>query len=272
MQMCWQNGCMLTRYPNEASFRTDFDPYMEADIDANPHMRAKGSSHPAKPDYFRLGDCFLFRNHRNYWLISGRSPQAAATLAQAVPQDGERPVAITSWHEIALPFMQSAGFVVERQMNLNWYRLAALHMPSAPQASFRLAEARDIANLCGLMSEFAQEALQATTTPEQERPLVEKSITAQRLFVLEDADSLIGMGMGIPNGPGLVRLGSIYTPHALRGRGLASWLTAQICQHYLQQGVAVSLHADEALAHTNRMYQKLGFVQHGQHAQTYLAR
>jgi GNAT superfamily N-acetyltransferase len=59
---------------------------------------------------------------------------------------------------------------------------------------------------------------------------------------------------------GMSRIGPVYTPQELRGRGYASGLVAAVSAHASAQGAAeVLLYADQANRTSNSVYQKLGY-------------
>ena len=59
---------------------------------------------------------------------------------------------------------------------------------------------------------------------------------------------------------GMVRLGPVYTPQELRGRGYAGAATAAVSQAALDAGVReVVLYTDLANPTSNALYQRLGY-------------
>ena len=71
--------------------------------------------------------------------------------------------------------------------------------------------------------------------------------------------SLVGFGGPTPNG---IRIGPVYTPPELRGRGYASALTAQLSQRQLDCGRRFCfLYTDLANPTSNAIYMRIGYEQ-----------
>ena len=69
--------------------------------------------------------------------------------------------------------------------------------------------------------------------------------------------SIAGFGGRTPNG---IRIGPVYTPPELRGRGYASALTAAVTQRLLDRGLRFCfLFADLANPTPNSIYQRIGY-------------
>jgi predicted GNAT family acetyltransferase len=58
---------------------------------------------------------------------------------------------------------------------------------------------------------------------------------------------------------GVARVAPVYTPAALRGRGYAAAVTAEISRRALEEGLAVVLFTDVANPTSNALYQRLGY-------------
>jgi predicted GNAT family acetyltransferase len=99
-------------------------------------------------------------------------------------------------------------------------------------------------------------------------PLPDPIATAERWvarvgrigYVWEDAGdvvALVGAGGETPHG---IRIGPVYTPPELRGRGYASSLTAAASQDQLDRGRQfVFLFTDLANPTSNKIYQAIGY-------------
>ena len=76
--------------------------------------------------------------------------------------------------------------------------------------------------------------------------------------------SAAGWGGPTPNG---IRIGPVYTPPALRGRGYATALTAELSQRLLDQGRRFCfLFTDLANPTSNAIYERIGYVRVGESA------
>jgi len=97
--------------------------------------------------------------------------------------------------------------------------------------------------------------------PDDPKPkiLVESKLAAGHLFVWEDVVPRAIAALAGPT-PRSVRINTVYTPATFRRHGYASAAVSALARQELESGRAVvQLFADRGLAHTNRMYRKIGF-------------
>jgi predicted GNAT family acetyltransferase len=112
------------------------------------------------------------------------------------------------------------------------------------------------------MDEFVEEALpDDAPNPESSSDLVDRRHEdLDAGLVLWDDDgpvSIAGFGGRTPNG---IRVGPVYTPPDLRGRGYASALTAALTQRLLDSGLRFCfLYTDLANPTSNSIYQRIGY-------------
>jgi predicted GNAT family acetyltransferase len=110
---------------------------------------------------------------------------------------------------------------------------------------------------------FEAEAL-SFLEPDEDRArrTIEYRLTAERagLMLWEDGDvvSVAGFGGETPNG---IRIGPVYTPPELRGRGYATALVAELSSKLLAEGRRFCfLYTDLANPTSNAIYERIGYV------------
>jgi ribosomal protein S18 acetylase RimI-like enzyme len=143
------------------------------------------------------------------------------------------------------------------------FRLERVIPPQRPAAGgWRIVEQRDRDLIARWLVEFSAEAM-----PESP-PLPDPVAAANRWvaqvgrigYVWEDGGdvvSLVGAGGQTPHG---IRIGPVYTPPQLRGRGYASSLTAAASHDQLDRGRRfVFLFTDLANPTSNKIYQSIGY-------------
>jgi len=143
------------------------------------------------------------------------------------------------------------------------FRLSTVIAPDQPASgTWRLAEPRDRDLIARWAIDFFAEAV-----PEAP-PIPDPAATADRwiarvgrmLYLWEDGDtvvSMVGAGGETPNG---IRMGPVYTPPDLRGRGYASSLTAAASADQLARGRRFCfLFTDLANSTSNKIYQAIGY-------------
>ena len=143
------------------------------------------------------------------------------------------------------------------------FRLERVIPPERPASgSWRLAEPRDRDLIARWVVDFTAEA-----APE-DAPLPDPAGTADRwierrgrvAYLWEDGGevgSFVGAGGETPHG---IRIGPVYTPPPLRGRGFASSLTAAVSADQLANGRQFCfLFTDLANPTSNKIYQAIGY-------------
>ncbi len=138
------------------------------------------------------------------------------------------------------------------------YRLRQVQWPRSTPGRLRHIEESDRGLLRIWLRDFMREALG------QETP-VEKMIDGRLrgkpsgMYLWEDGQpvSIAGFGNPTPNG---IRIGPVYTPPDLRGRGYASALVAQTSQRLLDEGRQFCfLFTDLANPISNHIYRAIGY-------------
>ena len=143
------------------------------------------------------------------------------------------------------------------------FRLERVIPPARPAPGWwRLVEPRDRALLARWIVAFSAEAV--PDDPPIDDPDAVAGRWIERVgrlgYLWEDGGRpvcVVGAGGETPNG---IRIGPVYTPPDLRGRGYASALTAAASQDQLDRGRQfVFLFTDLANPTSNKIYQAIGF-------------
>jgi RimJ/RimL family protein N-acetyltransferase len=196
-------------------------------------------------------------------LLSQVSGQAAAELARDLATSGRQLPGVNAAEDAADAFAATwrdrtgDAIAVYRRMRL--FRLAELIRPvPRPEGIGRLATERDRDLLAGWFDAFAREV--GDPPRHDNRALVGERLGYGGITVWE-ADgvpvSLAGLTRAVA---GMVRVGPVYTPPELRGRGYAGAATAAVSQAALEAGLRdVVLYTDLANPTSNALYQRLGY-------------
>lgn len=140
------------------------------------------------------------------------------------------------------------------------YRLTAVRPPRPVGGGLRIATPDDRDLLLEWVGGFMREALDeddpADVAADVDRWIARRGRT---IYLWEDGEprSLCGVGGPTPHG---IRIGPVYTPPGLRGRGYASALVAAVSQAQLDAGrTFVFLFTDLANPTANHIYQAIGY-------------
>jgi RimJ/RimL family protein N-acetyltransferase len=147
---------------------------------------------------------------------------------------------------------------VHRRQRL--YRLAGLVRPEpAPAGAARIARDRDAALTAGWFAAFAREVHDMGNGEDQSAAVREK-ISHGGVTLWEAGGEPVAIACNTMPVAGQVRIGPVYTPPGLRGRGYASAATAAVSQRLVEEGTEeVLLYTDLANPVSNSIYQRIGY-------------
>ena len=139
------------------------------------------------------------------------------------------------------------------------FRLGLLLPPDpAPPGRARVATAADSGVLLAWLEAFHREA-DDYGGPDMRRTLADR-LSYGGLTLWESADGPVSMAGVSRTVAGQARIGPVYTPPEVRGRGFGGAVTAAVSQAAKDAGVAdVLLYTDLANPTSNALYQRLGY-------------
>ena len=111
----------------------------------------------------------------------------------------------------------------------------------------------------GIVSEWCRAFAAETQTLPESAPRVAEHIKNDSISLWTDPEP-VAMAVASANTPNGGRVGGVYTPPHLRGRGYASALVAQLSQSILDSGKRFCfLFTDLANPTSNSIYRKIGY-------------
>ena len=145
------------------------------------------------------------------------------------------------------------------------YRLDALACPAPrPGQAGRPATAADRALVGDWLVAFARAT--GEPAPPHPRQRADDLISYGGLSLWTARGRPVSMACRTPPLAGTVRIGPVYTPEPLRGRGYAGAVTAAVCRAAREHGAReVLLFTDPANATSNALYRRLGFRRVAEH-------
>ncbi|WP_033825456.1 GNAT family N-acetyltransferase [Kitasatospora sp. MBT63] len=192
----------------------------------------------------------------------GRMPvTAAGELATVLHGQGERPsgvggakAAVAAFTEV---WQRLTGAATEVEVEERLYRLGEL-TPPTPAGPVRPARPAEH----GLLTRWSEAFFtEVGVPPVPDIPgVIAGRIADGTLHVREDGGRPVSMAGVSPVLAGMSRIGPVYTPPELRGRGYAGGVVAAGCARAVAAGaVEVLLYTDLANPTSNSLYQRLGF-------------
>jgi uncharacterized protein len=162
--------------------------------------------------------------------------------------------------EFAELWQEATGTEAQLEIAQRCFRAERVKAPTNVSGAMRDYQARDRELVVEWMDAFVAEALHGPE-PESSAEFVDRRNEDPDggLVIWDDgrAVSMAGFGGRTPNG---IRIGPVYTPPELRGRGYASALTAALTQRLLDEGRRFCfLFTDLANPTSNHIYQAIGY-------------
>ncbi len=208
-----------------------------------------------------------------FWLVEGaaamQTPPRGLILAR--PRDRAALERLVAAIDVELPGVVGAvpevdDFVElwrrpsERVFSQGIYQLDAVVPPPRAPGGYRDAGEADFDLVFAWFTAFADEALHAPETVERRHIETRLESPEGGIGLWEDDGAIVsicGYGSPTPNG---VRIGPVYTPPALRGRGYATSLTAEVSERRLAAGRRFCfLYTDLANPTSNAIYERIGY-------------
>lgn len=196
-------------------------------------------------------------------MLSHMSGQAAAELARDLAAAGRRVRGVNASHDaayaFAAPWRDRTGDAVAVHRRMRLFRLGELVWPApGPEGTARPAAGTDRDLLAGWFDAFTREV---GDPPRQDhRAAVDERLGYGGITVWEVGEGPASIAGRTRAVAGMVRVGPVYTPPELRGRGYGGAATAAVSQAALDAGVReVVLYTDLANPTSNALYQRLGY-------------
>ncbi|MEU7498359.1 GNAT family N-acetyltransferase [Streptomyces griseofuscus] len=196
--------------------------------------------------------------------LTAVTPEQAEALAERLAGLGHRFPEVSAERDSAAAFAAAwrrrtgREATVHRRQRL--YRLAELTPPEpAPEGRPRVAGPADRALLLRWFGEFAQAVGEG---PGRDAgPWADARLSYGGITLWEAADGTpLAMAGATREIAGQVRVAPVYTPAALRGRGYAGAVTAEVSRAARAAGAAeILLFTDLANPTSNALYQRLGY-------------
>ena len=158
------------------------------------------------------------------------------------------------------------GRRLELRLHEGVYRLRRVRPAPRAAGRLRLAEPRDREHVSHWLGAFEEEAFGERRSDPEALWWSFQAGGTRRLHVWEDASGALvciaGRAGRTPNG---ARIGPVYTPPALRGRGYAEALVAAAAQRELDEGARMCfLYTDLSNGTSNALYERVGFERIGE--------
>lgn len=197
-------------------------------------------------------------------LVVARPETDSALHVLADTIDEELPGVVGALPEsetFAAAWSAKTGYTPRRRMSAGIYALERVQPVSGVSGAMRAAVEQDRPLLLDWMRAFGLEALPEGEARGEVESNVDHRLSAEDagLVLWEDGEpvSLAGYGGSTPNG---IRIGPVYTPPELRGRGYASALVAELSSTLLDEGRKFCfLYTDLANPTSNRIYERIGY-------------
>jgi predicted GNAT family acetyltransferase len=271
----------VTRSDDAAAFLADAEELLLADEARHNLILGLAGTVRDSPDLYPLRSFWLARHGSKivgaamrtppYNLVLARpaAPEALEALANAISEELPGVVGtVPESEEFAELWAARSGSRARTHMRQGVYALEQVEPLSPAPGSPRVATAEDRELVLRWWLAFGDEVLhEGGPGRENAAAMVDHRIGAERRGILlwEDEGepvSFAGWGGRTPNG---IRVGPVYTPRELRGRGYATALTAELSQRLLDGRLFDGgrrfcfLYTDLANPTSNAIYERIGY-------------
>ena len=190
-------------------------------------------------------------------MLSEMTEAAALALADAITEDVP---GVMGPPGIARTFAEHRGGAATLAMNERIFKIERVIPPLPAPGGWRFAERRDLDLLAQWIDAFRIEAnVGAHDDPRVTAERWLKGI-GKTVYLWEDGDHAVAMAAVGGETPRGIRVGPVYTPPALRGRGYASNVVAAATADQLAKGRTFCfLFTNRANPTSNKIYQALGY-------------
>lgn len=198
-------------------------------------------------------------------------PDAAARLLAAALRDrDEHPGgcngALPAARILAEESVRLWGGPAEVEQHSRLFECRAVTRPAAVAGTLRRAEEADFELVLDWHDAFHREAAEQAGRREPGLDLgpdadgVHRGIAAGKVWLFVDPDGTPAHLTGVnPPAYGVSRIGPVYTPKTHRGRGIASYVVAELTARGLAAGSRMCLFTDQANPVSNKIYEAIGY-------------
>ncbi|HEY6418344.1 MAG TPA: GNAT family N-acetyltransferase [Candidatus Binataceae bacterium] len=196
----------------------------------------------------------------NVVLSTARSEEAVALLARELWAAGHRLPGVTAPSREAKIFAEAwsqiSGAPIRQEHSQRIYLLDRVNPPRPTAGHLHLCDERDLVLATEWMRAFNRDVGEHQVPGDPRRFIGQRE--AGLFFWIDDRPvSMAGFSGPTPNG---IRIGAVYTPPELRGRGFASACVAAVSQRLLNEGRKFCfLYTDLANPTSNHIYQEIGY-------------
>jgi len=279
----------VARFDDAGAFLTEAEPLLLADEARHNLILGIAGTIRDAPDLYPLRSMWLVRSSGvalaaavrtppyNLILARPRSPEALAALCDAIKEDLPGVVgAEPEVHEFAELWSRQMGVPARTNMRQGVFALERVEPPPAVPGSPRVATEDDRELALQWWIAFGEEVLHEGGPGRDRAPQsVDHRLSSPTsgLLLWEDGGeivSLAGWGGPTPNG---IRIGPVYTPPEVRGRGYATALTAELSRQLMDGRLFEGgrrfcfLYTDLANPTSNKIYERIGYRRIAQSAE-----
>jgi predicted GNAT family acetyltransferase len=219
-----------------------------------------------KDQLFELVASAIYIGSTALCFLAMMSPQAANALALHLRAYGVRLHGVIGRRDLLTAFTDAFAQPFTTHVELMLYQLMQAPNYGRATGTARLATSDDIHLLIDWYRAFEVEVGTVTVpTPLEER--VALRVENQQVTLWVDDGKPVSMAGGNSLPAASARIGPVYTPPELRGRGYAQAVTAAASAHVQHDSPrTVFLFTDASNPASNKAYQRIGFVHVADHA------
>lgn len=148
-------------------------------------------------------------------------------------------------------------------MSMESYCCPEVAIPLGVKGTIQLATRQNVEVIAQFLAGFSEDAYGLKVDPSSQMPAAEGLIATGGLSIWTVGDEPVSMANIAHCSPRHARINAVYTPPAMRKKGYASALVAEVSSSLLKKGLVPMLYANMINPDSNKVYRNIGFISGG---------
>ncbi|MBN2851813.1 MAG: GNAT family N-acetyltransferase [Clostridia bacterium] len=175
---------------------------------------------------------------------------------------------VTSFKGTALLFAKTysalLGISYKLDMDMKAFFCPKISLPARRSGNLIKATMEHLDIVADFTAGFLRDGLHDEVTAESQRIPAAKLINGGNLYLHEADGKIVTMANIAHRASGYARINSVYTSPEERNKGYAGMLVTSLCEEIFNEGLIPVLFTDSSNPASNKVYQRIGFVDCGE--------
>jgi GNAT superfamily N-acetyltransferase len=160
-------------------------------------------------------------------------------------------------------YSEANGIQYHLHMMLESYSCPKVKKPLDVRGTIQQATRQNVEIVAEFMAGFSEGAYGVSVDPISQISAAEGAVGAGNLYLWMVEDRPVSMATIAHRSARHARINAVFTPPALRKKGFASAIVAELCSILERENITPMLYADMKNPDANKVYKNIGFVENG---------